>query len=72
MNQRDQRRMPGGFPSPEERQRIIRRREELLNALYMQLALHSADPQTSALERERLIREHGAAELQRMLDRIRR
>lgn len=60
------------FPSPEERERIVRRREELSDALYLQPALHSVDPQAAAEERERLIREHGAAEVQRMLDRIRR
>ena len=64
--------MLGKFPSPEERERIVRRREELSNALYLQPTLQSVDPQAAAKEREKLIREYGAAEVQRMLDRIRR
>jgi hypothetical protein len=61
---------PARFPAPDERKRIVERRNALSYALHLYLALRPVDPAAADTQRQQLILEYGLSEVQRMLDRI--
>ncbi|WP_255603870.1 SEC-C metal-binding domain-containing protein [Oscillochloris sp. ZM17-4] len=63
---------PASFPSPLERERIIRRRAALSHALIAQLVVPRLDATSADKQRAALSREYGADEVRRMLGRITR
>jgi hypothetical protein len=60
------------FPSREERERIIQWRAGLMRAMIDALVTRDTDPQLSDAQIGTLVADHGAAEVERMLDRIAR
>lgn len=60
------------LPSPEERDQIIRRRSQLMRAMIDAMVVRDTDPQQSDDQIATLIADFGAAEVARMLDRIKR
>lgn len=58
--------------SPEERDRIIRRRAQLQRALINALVKRDTDPQQSDAQIATLVTDYGAAEVERMMDRVTR
>lgn len=72
MSQHYQPDAPTGFPSPEERRRIVERRAALWQALLEHLVAARHDGKAGAKQRAALSREYGEDEVQRTLGRISR
>lgn len=70
MNTPDHKRGAATFPSPKERERIVRRRKQLSYALYRNIALRSFNAEGADARTANLVREYGADEVRRMIERI--
>src|SRR5436190_1633940 len=60
------------FPDPEERARIMARRNQLNRDLIEYLVMHSSDEQEAREQMNPLVREYGFPEVYRMLQKTRR